>query len=178
MTAGLESAWWGAGDGWEAVRLEYAGGTLAMTVVLPERGSGSPTCPRRWPTEDWRGSSRRPAEAEVMLSLPRWTFRTQVSLRETLATLGMTAAFDERAADFQRHDAAGTALRLVGRCEAFIVVDEEGSEAAAATAVVMRTTSAPMLEHEVVVDRPFFFVVHDVAHLTPLFVGRVTDPTA
>ena len=38
--------------------------------------------------------------------------------------------------------------------------------------------SAPMLEHEVVVDRPFLFVIHDVEHLTPLFVGRVTDPTA
>ena len=49
-------------------------------------------------------------------------------------------------------------------------------EAAAATAVVMDTTSAP-LYREVVVDRPFLFVVHDVEHLTPLFVGRVSDPT-
>ena len=86
--------------------------------------------------------------------------------------------FDERAADF------GGMVRQELLCistvlhEAFIAVDEKGTEAAAATAVVMRTVSAPMLEHEVVVDRPFLFVVHDVAHLTPLFVGRVTDPTA
>ena len=29
-----------------------------------------------------------------------------------------------------------------------------------------------------VVDRPFLFIIHDLATATPLFVGRVTDPTA
>jgi serine protease inhibitor len=29
-----------------------------------------------------------------------------------------------------------------------------------------------------VVDRPFLFVIHDIATATPLFLGRVTDPTA
>jgi serpin B len=28
------------------------------------------------------------------------------------------------------------------------------------------------------VDRPFLFVIHDVATGVPLFIGRVTDPTA
>jgi len=27
-------------------------------------------------------------------------------------------------------------------------------------------------------DRPFLFVIHDVATGTPLFIGRVDDPTA
>ncbi len=61
--------------------------------------------------------------------------------------------------------------------EAFIAVDEEGTEAAAATAVVMGTTSMPQYQ-EVVVDRPFLFVIHDVEQGAPLFLGRVSDPTA
>ncbi|MEZ5095774.1 MAG: serpin family protein [Nocardioides sp.] len=28
------------------------------------------------------------------------------------------------------------------------------------------------------VDRPFLFVIHDTTYDTPLFVGRVADPTA
>ena len=28
-----------------------------------------------------------------------------------------------------------------------------------------------------VLDRPFLYVVHDTAHGTPLFVGRVADPS-
>jgi serpin B len=60
--------------------------------------------------------------------------------------------------------------------EGFIAVDEEGTEAAAATAVVVSETSAPVTEpfH---VDRPFLFAIHDVEYGTPLFVGRVDDPS-
>ncbi len=62
--------------------------------------------------------------------------------------------------------------------EAFIAVDEQGTEAAAATAVVMREVSARMIDVELTVDRPFLFVLHDTATGTPLFIGRVSDPTA
>jgi serpin B len=177
MTAGLETARWGAGDGWEAVRLAYRRGELAMTVVLPAEGrlADVSAAVAAGGLPEILAAARR---AGVMLSLPRWRFRTHASLDEALRGLGMRAAFDERAADFrgmtrQERLCVSTVLH-----EAFIAVDEKGTEAAAATAVVMRTVSAPILEHEVVVDRPFLFVVHDVAHLTPLFVGRVTDPTA
>ena len=61
--------------------------------------------------------------------------------------------------------------------QVFIAVDEAGTEAAAATAVVMGTTSAPVETPEpLVVDRPFLFVIHDVQHGTPLFLGKVVDP--
>jgi serpin B len=59
--------------------------------------------------------------------------------------------------------------------QTFIAVDEDGTEAAAATAVGM-TSSAVLQSHELVLDRPFLFVIHDTAHGTPLFVGRVADP--
>ena len=59
--------------------------------------------------------------------------------------------------------------------QTFIAVDEEGTEAAAATAVGI-ADSAVVQTHELVLDRPFLFVIHDVAHGTPLFVGRVADP--
>jgi serpin B len=38
-------------------------------------------------------------------------------------------------------------------------------------------TSAPVDTPEpLVVDRPFLFVIHDVANGTPLFLGKVVDP--
>jgi serpin B len=177
MTQGLTAARWGAGDGWEAVRLLYTGGKLAMTVILPAEGR----------LDDVSAAVAGGGMAEILaaprpggvrLSLPRWRFRTEVPLDQVLRGLGMRAAFDERAADFSgmtRQERLHVSAVLH---EAFVAVDENGTEAAAATAVVMDTVSAPLLEHEVVVDRPFLFVIHDVAHLTPLFVGRVTDPTA
>ena len=61
--------------------------------------------------------------------------------------------------------------------EAFIAVDETGTEAAAATAVVGRAVSARPEPIFVDVNRPFLFVIHDRATGAPLFIGRVTDPT-
>jgi serpin B len=41
----------------------------------------------------------------------------------------------------------------------------------------MRTTSLRVSPEELVLDRPFLFVIHDTAHGAPLFVGRVADPS-
>jgi serine protease inhibitor len=43
--------------------------------------------------------------------------------------------------------------------------------------VVAGVVSAPVIDDELVLDRPFLFVIHDVEHGTPLFVGRVGDPS-
>lgn len=60
--------------------------------------------------------------------------------------------------------------------QAFIGVDEAGTEAAAATAVVVGVTSAPIGEvPRVTADRAFLFVLG--LHVE-LFTGRVSDPTA
>ena len=63
--------------------------------------------------------------------------------------------------------------------KAFVAVDEKGTEAAAATVVMMRAGSAPRPEEPVpfVVDHPFLFLLVHRTTGTPLFVGRVVDPT-
>jgi serpin B len=89
----------------------------------------------------------------------------------------MPAAFDDERADFTGF--GGDEPLKIGAVvhEGFVAVDEAGTEAAAATAVVVGETSLPVTRHEVVLDRPFLYVVHDTAHGTPLFVGRVADPS-
>jgi serpin B len=166
---------WGSGDGWQALRLLYAGGGLAMTVVLPDRGRMDDVAS----LVAGGGLPRVLASVEhrpVQLTLPRWRFRSTTPLAEVLAGLGMPSAFDPRRADFS---GMTPDERLhVGAVwhQTFIAVDEHGTEAAAATAVELRATSAVLPELHVDVDRPFLFVVHDVEHGTPLFLGRVTDP--
>ena len=61
--------------------------------------------------------------------------------------------------------------------EGLIAVDEEGTAAAAATAVVIADEPMSVVT-PLVVDRPFVFVIHDVETSTPLFIGRVADPSA
>ena len=170
---GLAGAAYAEGEGWAAVRLPLAGGELAMTLVLPGAG-------RSVDLDDLPAvlAAVRPASVEV--ALPRWTFRSAFALGETLAGLGMPTAFAASRADFTRMADAGEQLVLADvHHQVFMAVDEEGVEAAAATAVGgTETTSveSPVVDHTLVLDRPFLFVVHDVDRGTPLFVGRVDDP--
>ena len=172
----LRGAGYAHGNGWAAVQVPYLGRELAMTVVLADdlaeledRLDGELLATL---TKD------RPAAGGVNLTMPRWDFRTRLDLKALLSQLGMPTAFDAEAAELEGMTTAEADLHLTHVLhEATITVDEDGTEAAAATGVVVGVTSAPPEPPaEVVLDRPFLFVVHDVETGTPLFVGRVTDP--
>jgi serpin B len=62
--------------------------------------------------------------------------------------------------------------------QAFVEVNEEGTEAAAATAVVMQLSSMPMEEPVPVfrADHPFIFLIQDSGTGNILFMGRVMNP--
>jgi serpin B len=172
MQAAPAGAVYLSGAHYEGARLLYAGATLAMTVAVPDSGHED---------EALRallgGGLTAKGAAGLNLSLPRWTFRVPSDLKQPLMDLGMPRAFGGNA-EFSPMSPSDPLYIYDVLHQAFIAVDEDGTEAAAATAVVMDEASGMLSEHDLVCDRPFVFVIHDVAHGTPLFVGRVADPTA
>lgn len=172
----IEGGWVGA-DGFRAAVLPYAGGKLAMSVVLPDEGLLEFVEDVMVKGAFGSVLAGRAAPATIDLTLPRWSFRTEVPLKEALMAMGMPTAFGD-GADFTPMTDEDLDLVIAEVLhQGFIAVDEEGTEASAATAVVMAETAAPVAE-VLVVDRPFLFLIHDAEHGTPLFVGRVSDPTA
>lgn len=166
-----------AGDGYEAVELPYADGSLAMVVIVPEAGE----------FEAFQSAFDSAALDEVLAGLdriqvnlrfPKFEFRTQAGLKNALIELGMPIAFDEGAADFSGMSPQGNIFIQDVLQEAFIAVDEHGTEAAAATAVIAGATSAPPEIVDLDVDRPFLFLIRDTETGATLFMGRVLDPTA
>ena len=166
------------GDGYQAVLLRYAGQRLAMAVLLPDgplapleralaRGGSGPLV---------AGAAPRP----VILTLPRFRVTARLPLEQPLTGLGITDAF-RPAADF-------TGLSPVPQLhlnrvvhQAFIDVNEQGTEAAAATAAGFARPTAVFRADppvEVTVDHPFLFAITDTGTGLPLFLGRVTDPAA
>lgn len=171
-----------AGHGYQAVDLPYEEFELSMTVLLPDRG-------RFGEFEESLNAALVDriiaglAHRTVDLDLPRFEFESMLRLSETLKSMGMTDAFDSSAADFSGMDGlsclAGDDGCLYVRAalhQAFVAVDEEGTEASAATAVVMQQESAGPPRVSVTVDRPFIFLIRDRETGTVLFVGRVTEP--
>lgn len=165
------------GRGYEAVELPYVDGSLAMVVVVPDEGR----------FEEFEAAFSAGAldeaigmlqPAQVNLSFPKFEFRTPAGLKDSLIEMGMPVAFDPDAADFSAMSPDGQNLYIQDVLhEAFISVDEEGTEAAAATAVVVGRTSAPERIVNLEVDRPFMFFIRDNETGALLFMGRVLEPT-
>jgi len=88
----------------------------------------------------------------------------------------MTDAFDVAKADFSKMSPQPLFVSDVVH-QAFVSVDEAGTEAAAATAVIMKAGAAPSEPVTLDVNRPFLFFVRDIPTNTVLFVGRVVNPT-
>ncbi len=175
MVTGLHTAY-AAGSGWRATTLPYAGRALAMTLILPD--DSSPAAAAAWFTPENLAASLTGAEqTQVEVRLPRWTFRYPVALKSVLSEMGMPLAFTD-GADFTGMTRTEPLSISEVLHETFIAVDEAGTEAAAATAVTMVAGAAPAQPEKLVFDRPFFFVIHDVANGVPLFAGRVAEPSA
>lgn len=163
------------GAGFQAVELDYDGEEVSMLVVMPDEGAFERV------QGDLSAATVESIVAslqdrEVSLTFPKFEFRTQVGLAQTLSDLGMPTAFTD-GADFSGMNGTGGLVIQDVIHEAFVKVNEAGTEAAAATAVVVGTTSAPEYV-EMNVDRPFLFFIRDDATGAVVFVGRVMDPTS
>jgi serpin B len=169
-TAALRHA---AGTGWQAVEIPYIGGSLAMTVIVPDDLA---TFEQALTADQLAAITAGLTDAQVSLTLPKFSIETKAELADVLAALGMPSAFDDRA-DFSGITAAERLQISNVIHQANIDVDEKGTEAAAATAVVMRATAMPAEPVTVRADRPFLFALRDVPTGTILFLGRVGDPS-
>ena len=169
-TASLRYA---SGDGWRAVEIPYIGGSLAMTVILPDNLAGFE---RTLTADTFAAITGALTETQVALTLPKFRIETKAKLALILAALGMPSAFDDRA-DFSGITTAEQLLISNVIHQANIDVDEKGTEAAAATAVVMRATAMPAEPVAFRADRPFLFALRDVPTGAVLFLGRVGDPS-
>ena len=95
-------------------------------------------------------------------------------MAEDLAAMGMPTAFSDNA-DFSGMTGIRDLYISQVIHQAFVEVNEEGTEAAAATAVVMDKIA--MVPNIFKADHPFIFIIQEKETGNILFMGRVNDPT-
>ena len=110
-------------------------------------------------------------EGGVHLSLPKFSFSTHASLVEPLQRMGVSSAFGG-GADFSRMTGGRGLFIEAVEHEAFVDVDEAGTEAAASTGVSMAGSHGPTIN----ASQPFIFLIRHRATNAILFMGRVLDP--
>ena len=176
MMRQTETFGYAEGDGYQAIEMPYDGRELSMVILLPQSGQFEAF-------EESLDAQRMDAIAKdleptrVTLRMPKFEFESGFSLGKTLIALGMPVAFSG-GADFSGMTGNRDLFIADVIHKAFVSVDEAGTEAAAATAVVMTMSIPPGEPVEVIVDRPFVFLIYDIETGTILFVGRIVDPSA
>ena len=165
-------------DDFQAVRLGYAGRHLEMIVFLPKTNSNPKNILTKLSTGSWQDDILSQfADREGTLVFPKFELKYEVQLKDLLKALGMKSAF---AMDANFSAMADEPLFVSEvKQKSFVEVNEEGTVAAAVTGVHMTAigvTRAPEKPFEMIVDRPFFFVIEDDKTQSILFMGVIHDP--
>lgn len=168
-------------DGAKVVQLPYEGSTLAMTLIMPDEKDGLSALEAQLTSAEFIKWTSTLLPQKVSVELPRFELKNaRIPLKESLQKLGMKLAFDAAKADFTTMSGGKDLYVSDAFHEAFVKVDESGTEAAAATAVVMTKRGIGPAPAEKVstfhADRPFLFAIRDTESGAILFLGRVLDP--
>ena len=172
-----EKAWFNytETDDLQVLELPYKGNKLSMLVLLPKDNftiyelESSLTLDK---LNEYRNNLEKIKLDAIYL--PKFEFNTKYILNKALEQLGMRLAFTDSADFSGMTGKPGLYISKVLH-QAFVRVDEKGTEAAAATAVVISLTAVqPSIVFRA--DHPFIFIIQDRSNGSILFIGRVANP--
>ena len=155
----------------QILELLYEGEDLSMLIILPKENNLEKIEKFITPEKlsEWKNMLKK---QRVDIYIPKFKFETKYFMAETLKKMGMPTAFTT-GADFSGINGEGGIWIDKVIHQAFVEVNEEGTEAAAATGVIMGGTVLPLFK----ADHPFIFIIQQRDTGNILFLGRVEDPT-
>jgi serpin B len=169
-------------DELQILELSYEGNELSMLILLPKEDDlkAVEESLNSEKLSEWKSFLRG---EEVNVYLPKFKFETKYFMAQDLKSMGMPTAFTlgidfGGEADFS--GMTGNKRLNIDQVihQAFVDVNEEGTEAAAATAVAMGVMACMPEPIKIFkADHPFIFLIQDKETGNILFVGRVSDPT-
>lgn len=169
-------------DDLQILELPYAGENFSMIILLPREQDGLERLEQKLNLTNLGRWRNRIDTRRVEVFLPKFKTTSMFRLDDTLKTMGMNDAFDERRADFSGMDGRELLYLAAVLHKAFVDVSEEGTEAAAATGAVVglkmsAPSGSPPPPPVFRADRPFLFLIQENTTESILFMGRVADPT-
>lgn len=158
------------GDNCTGFIKKYKGGKYGFAAILPDSNVS---------ISDFVGSLngdklfkmlQNAESTNVVAKMPTFEYEYSAELSEALKALGMPTAFSD-SADFS--GISGDKLLISDVLhKTKISVTEEGTRAVAATGVVM--SAAPDGDKQVILNRPFMYMILDNETMLPLFAGIYT----
>ncbi len=160
----------------QILELPYKGDEISMLVLLPSENLDA--IESTLTAEKLNEYKLKMKETKLdSISLPKFEFDTKYFMKDTLSALGMPTAFSEVSADFSGMTGKRNLFISFVIHQAYVKVDEKGTEAAAATAVNMQQPISIRTRTDFRANHPFIFLIQDKDTGNILFFGRVVDPT-
>lgn len=157
----------------KALKLPYDGKKLSMLILLPKTKFGLDNLEKSIDTELLENIRGKLDNREVVVHIPKFELKIKYNLEDPLKQLGMNRAFSMERANFSGMTSEEPFFLLSAVHEAYVKVDEKGTEAAAATAVSAGIGVIPRFR----ADRPFMFLIQHEETGVILFMGAVRDPS-
>jgi serpin B len=159
----------------QILELPYTGDAVSMIIILPKANNIS-IIEEKLNCENLATWLDSMYPTIVDIYLPKFTFKTEYNLKDTLIDMGLGIAFNS-GADFSGINGYGNLIIDKVLHKAFVEVNEEGTEAAAATTVHILETAIPEPTVVFEANHPFIFLIQHKETGTILFTGKVIDPT-
>jgi len=162
----------------QVLEVPYRDNKASMVIFLPNTTNGITALEQTLDYKYYQDIVGTFQPDDVSLSLPKFKTDFKLELGRTLAQMGMPLAFSPNGADFSGMTGKRDLYISAVIHQAFINVDEKGTEAAAATAVVMKVGMGPHPRNMKVfkADHPFIFLIKDNATGSILFMGKIMKP--
>lgn len=162
------------GDDFTGFSKDYDGGKFSFVALLPDEKTDIFDFVRELDGETICDVISSDTGEAVSAGMPKFTFDFDADLIPALISLGLTDVFGG-GADFTELAECQVGDIYVDKAihKTHIEVDENGTKAAAATYIGTRKNS--IYENEVVLDRPFFFMIVDNESSLPIFMGVMTE---
>jgi serpin B len=155
MMKQIEEFGYGSGVGYHVVELPYSKRELSMVFIVPDLDR----------FEDFDCLMNKEIVDDIIGRLEQ----RQIDLRMPAALV--------MGADFSGMDGTRDLFIRDVVHQAFVSLDEEGTEAAAATMSAVAELGGPIEEPiKMKINRPFIFLIRDIEMGSILFLGRVLDP--
>ncbi len=163
----------------QIIELPYGDSLFSMTVMMP----ANPNMPIDQFIEEkisaeslntWRSNLSVDNRA-VTVNFPKFELEYEIEYNDILKAMGMEIAFNKTEADLLGIADVRPGNLFIDNVthKTFIRVDEKGTEAAAVTSVGIGVESTPP---QMIVDRPFVYIIHERISGTNLFMGKVKNP--
>jgi len=158
-------------EGFQAATLGLKSGS--MTFVLPDEGVSIDQLladEAFW--ERVQGNDENAHYGELVWKIPKFKVESTITLNKTLQALGVTDIFDAGSADFTPLTDSPAWIGQI-RQGAGVELDERGVTAAAFTEILYAGAARPDGRCEMILDRPFLFLIHSGGQL--MFAGVVNE---